>query len=70
MDEHEQKAVLITAARRPRVRYPVGTDARKLVAVPGFLPDRLLDQLRLRALGLRTKFGSEAAGPDESTRGT
>jgi NAD(P)-dependent dehydrogenase (short-subunit alcohol dehydrogenase family) len=55
-------------ARRPRVRYPVGADARKLVTLPRFLPDRLLDQLRLRTLGLPTKFGSEPAGSDESTR--
>jgi NAD(P)-dependent dehydrogenase (short-subunit alcohol dehydrogenase family) len=46
-------------ARRPRVRYPVGADARTLVTLPRILPDRLLDQARLRMLGLPTEFGCE-----------
>jgi NAD(P)-dependent dehydrogenase (short-subunit alcohol dehydrogenase family) len=39
-------------ARRPRSRYPVGRDARLLVTMPRLLPDRLLDQLRIRIFGL------------------
>ena len=46
-------------ARRPRSRYPVGADARLLATLPRVLPDRALDALRLRALGLPTHFGGE-----------
>ena len=46
-------------ARRPRLRYPVGTDARMLVTLPRVLPERALDPLRLRAMGLPTGFGCE-----------
>jgi NAD(P)-dependent dehydrogenase (short-subunit alcohol dehydrogenase family) len=46
-------------ARRPRVRYPVGHDARMMVTLPRLLPDGVLDRLRLRMLGLPTAFGSE-----------
>jgi hypothetical protein len=46
-------------ARRPRLRYAVGTDARMLVTLPRVLPERALDSLRLRALGLPTGFGCE-----------
>jgi NAD(P)-dependent dehydrogenase (short-subunit alcohol dehydrogenase family) len=49
-------------ARRPRLRYVVGADARSLVALPRLLPERLLDRVRLRMLGLRTEFGSDAPG--------
>jgi hypothetical protein len=48
-------------ARRPRIRYPVGVDARKLATLPRFLPDRVLDQVRLRALGMPTEFACEPA---------
>ncbi|HEY8089180.1 MAG TPA: SDR family oxidoreductase [Polyangiaceae bacterium] len=48
-------------ARRPRVRYPVGADARMLVTLPRVLPDRVLDQVRLRMLGMPTEFGCEPA---------
>jgi NAD(P)-dependent dehydrogenase (short-subunit alcohol dehydrogenase family) len=48
-------------ARRPRVRYPVGADSRILVTLPRLLPDRALDQVRLRLLGMRTEFGCESA---------
>lgn len=41
----------LTAAR-PRIRYPVGRDARLLVTLPRVLPDRWLDALRLRLFGL------------------
>lgn len=45
------------SASRPATRYPVGKDARVLLTAARLLPDRLLDRLRLRALGL------SAAGP-------
>ena len=48
-------------ARRPRVRYPVGADARTLVTLPRVLPDRVLDLARLRMLGQPTAFGCESA---------
>ncbi|HEX3479812.1 MAG TPA: hypothetical protein VHT91_32545 [Kofleriaceae bacterium] len=35
----------LTAAR-PRIRYPVGQDARLLVTLPRVLPDRWLDEIR------------------------
>jgi NAD(P)-dependent dehydrogenase (short-subunit alcohol dehydrogenase family) len=47
--------------RRPRRRYPVGKDAALLVMLPRLVPDRLLDRLRLRLLGLPTRFGALAA---------
>jgi NAD(P)-dependent dehydrogenase (short-subunit alcohol dehydrogenase family) len=47
-------------SRRPRLRYVVGADARRLAALPRVLPQRLLDQVRLRTLGLYTEFGSDA----------
>ncbi|MEO8800712.1 MAG: SDR family oxidoreductase [Polyangiaceae bacterium] len=51
-------------ARRPRVRYPVGNDAWMMVTLPRILPDRALDQLRLRMLGMPTGFGCELAKVD------
>jgi len=53
----------LTAAR-PKIRYRVGKDARLIGALPRILPDRLLDTVRLRALGLPLKFGA-ANQPDE-----
>lgn len=46
----------LTAAR-PRARYAVGRHATPLTLLPKLLPDRLLDALRLRVLGLPTRFG-------------
>ncbi|MBV8523951.1 MAG: SDR family oxidoreductase [Acetobacteraceae bacterium] len=37
---------------RPRTRYPVGKDSKLLTILPRLLPDRLLDSLRVRLLGL------------------
>jgi NAD(P)-dependent dehydrogenase (short-subunit alcohol dehydrogenase family) len=48
-------------APRPRTRYAVGADARMLALLPRLLPDRVLDRLRLRKLGLPTAFASEPA---------
>jgi NAD(P)-dependent dehydrogenase (short-subunit alcohol dehydrogenase family) len=39
-------------ARRPRTRYLVGATARPLAAMAALLPDRALDELRLRIFGL------------------
>jgi NAD(P)-dependent dehydrogenase (short-subunit alcohol dehydrogenase family) len=45
-------------ARRPRTRYAVGADARAMVTLPRVVPEKLLDLLRLRQLGLPTGFGT------------
>jgi NAD(P)-dependent dehydrogenase (short-subunit alcohol dehydrogenase family) len=45
-------------ARRPRIRYHVGKDARLLAALPRLLPDRVLDAARLRLFGMPTSFGA------------
>jgi NAD(P)-dependent dehydrogenase (short-subunit alcohol dehydrogenase family) len=50
-------------ARRPRARYPVGSNARVLVTLPRLLSDRLLDRVRLRLFGLPAAFGSELNAP-------
>ncbi len=44
-------------AVRPRIRYPVGQDARLLVTLPRLLPDRWLDEIRLRLFGLSRASG-------------
>jgi NAD(P)-dependent dehydrogenase (short-subunit alcohol dehydrogenase family) len=49
----------LTAAK-PRIRYRVGKDARLLTTLAKILPDRLLDALRFRLLGLPAEFGSLA----------
>jgi NAD(P)-dependent dehydrogenase (short-subunit alcohol dehydrogenase family) len=48
-------------ARRPRTRYVVGADAKTMVTLPRIVPERLLDLLRLRHLGLPTRFGPQPA---------
>ena len=48
-------------ATTPRTRYVVGKDARALSTLPRLLPDRLLDRIRLKMLGLPTAFGAGAA---------
>ena len=48
-------------AKRPRLRYPVGADSSILITLPRVLPDRALDQVRLRMLGMPTAFGCESA---------
>jgi len=42
-------------ASKPHIRYPVGKDARVLVTMPRLLPDRWLDQIRLRLFGMPTE---------------
>lgn len=55
------KAILhALTSRRPRLRYAVGKDARMLLTLPRLVPERALDRVRLRALGLPTAFGGEA----------
>ena len=48
-------------APRPRLRYPVGAESRKLLALPRLLPERALDQLRFRLFGIPAAFGSQPA---------
>jgi len=55
-------------APRPRTRYAVGAGARLLTTLPRILPDRAFDQLRLRALGQPTAFGSEPADRPAGSR--
>ena len=52
---------------RPHIRYRVGNHASLLTLLPRILPDWLLDAVRLRVLGLPTKFASL---PAESARFT
>jgi NAD(P)-dependent dehydrogenase (short-subunit alcohol dehydrogenase family) len=48
-------------ARRPRLRYHPGASARTMTLLPQLLPDRALDQVRLRMLGMPTTFGAALA---------
>jgi NAD(P)-dependent dehydrogenase (short-subunit alcohol dehydrogenase family) len=57
----------LTAAR-PRIRYVVGKDARLLTTLPRILPDRILDAIRLRALGLPAQFGALEPASERSLR--
>jgi len=54
-------------AKRPRIRYRVGRDAGLLATLSRILPDRVLDAIRFRLLGLPTKFGA-AAQPERVSR--
>jgi NAD(P)-dependent dehydrogenase (short-subunit alcohol dehydrogenase family) len=45
----------------PKTRYPVGADARVLLALSAVLPDRLFDRLRFRVFGLQGKFDARRA---------
>ncbi|HET8661468.1 MAG TPA: SDR family NAD(P)-dependent oxidoreductase [Micromonosporaceae bacterium] len=46
-------------ARRPRTRYLVGKDSRLLATAARMLPDRALDALRLRVLGISLRDAQE-----------
>ena len=46
----------LTAAR-PKTRYLTGKDAHLLAFLGRWIPDRMLDRLRLRMFGLPTRFG-------------
>ncbi|GAB0119923.1 SDR family oxidoreductase [Acidisoma sp. 7E03] len=54
---------LALTAPRPRARYPTGKDAHMLTLLPRILPDRLLDFLRLKMLGLPTEFDAQRIRP-------
>ena len=45
-------------ARRPRIRYQVGSHAKLLATMARIIPDQVLDRIRMRLLGLPTKFGA------------
>ena len=40
-------------SRKPRTRYPVGVGARRLLLLRRVLPDRWMDRLFLRTIGLK-----------------
>jgi NAD(P)-dependent dehydrogenase (short-subunit alcohol dehydrogenase family) len=44
-------------AKKPKARYPVGAGSRFQSTLARVVPDRLLDQMLLRALGLPSRFG-------------
>jgi NAD(P)-dependent dehydrogenase (short-subunit alcohol dehydrogenase family) len=46
----------------PRTRYITGKDARMLVTLPRFVPDRVLDWLRARMLGVRSSPAAAKQG--------
>ncbi|MFJ2031600.1 SDR family NAD(P)-dependent oxidoreductase [Streptosporangium sp. NPDC087985] len=46
--------------RRPRTRYPAGGHAKLLTCLARLAPDRTLDMLFLRTLGLPREFGARA----------
>jgi NAD(P)-dependent dehydrogenase (short-subunit alcohol dehydrogenase family) len=45
-------------ARRPRTTYQAGKDAKLFARLSGILPDRLLDAIRFKNLGLPSRFGA------------
>ena len=45
-------------SRHPKIRYVVGKDAKQLAILPRLLPDRWLDALRVRMLGLPPPAGN------------
>ncbi len=45
-------------AKTPRTRYPAGAPAGRMLALYRLLPDRLLDRVILRFLGLPRAFGA------------
>ncbi len=55
------------AAKTPKMRYPVGTDARTLTVLPQILPTRWLDKIRFKLLGLPQQFGIWADSDQSKT---
>jgi len=47
-------------AKRPRIRYVVGKDARLLATLPKIVPEALFDTLRLRMFGMPSEFTSDS----------
>jgi hypothetical protein len=41
-------------SRRPRTRYPVGAGAKRLLFMRRVLPERVLDRMVMRTVGLRS----------------
>jgi NAD(P)-dependent dehydrogenase (short-subunit alcohol dehydrogenase family) len=57
--------------KRPKARYPVGAGSRLQSTLTRVLPDRLLDQMLVRTLGLPARFGAwqtEDTEPSYATR--
>lgn len=46
------KALLAT---KPRTRYPVGPNSKKIILLSRLLPDRLFDRLKLKMVGIKMK---------------
>jgi NAD(P)-dependent dehydrogenase (short-subunit alcohol dehydrogenase family) len=60
------------SARRPRLRYPVGREARMLSACKGILPERLFGAVVARATGIagwRPYEALESTGDEDRSRG-
>ncbi len=55
-------------AQRPRPRYPVGRQARLLIPISRFLPDRIKDELLLRVSGLPRTPGATAGSSPAKAR--
>ena len=53
-----QAVVHALTAKTPRTRYPAGAPAGRMLALYRLLPDRLLDRVILRFLGLPRVFGA------------
>jgi NAD(P)-dependent dehydrogenase (short-subunit alcohol dehydrogenase family) len=48
-------------AKRPRIRYVVGKDARLLATLPKVVPEALFDRLRLRLFGMPSEFQPDSS---------
>lgn len=59
----------LTAAR-PRTRYRVGKHSTLLTLLATFLPDRLLDKIRFRIVGMPGRFGAAMSITGQSVRGS
>ena len=57
----------LTAAR-PRTRYRVGKHSTLLTLLATFLPDRLLDKIRFRLVGMPAQFGAAISIKGQSVR--
>jgi len=57
----------LTAAR-PRTRYRVGKHSTLLTVLATFLPDRLLDKIRFRLVGMPGQFGAAMLTKGQSVR--
>jgi hypothetical protein len=58
----------LTAAR-PRTRYRVGKHSTLLAVLGTFVPDRLLDKIRFRIVGMPGQFGVATSVKGQSVRG-